>query len=45
MTPSNRLFYLALPPSVFKPVTTMLKVRNKDEDMNKKTFKPWTEGG
>ena len=24
--PSNRLFYLALPPSVFKPVTTMLKV-------------------
>jgi len=23
--PSNRLFYLALPPSVFKPVTTMLK--------------------
>merc|ERR1712066_74297 len=25
--PSNRLFYLALPPSVFKPVTTMLKVR------------------
>lgn len=23
--PSNRLFYLALPPSVFKPVTSMLK--------------------
>ena len=23
---SNRLFYLALPPSVFKPVTSMLKV-------------------
>ena len=25
---ANRLFYLALPPSVFKPVTSMLKVRN-----------------
>ena len=24
---ANRLFYLALPPSVFKPVTSMLKVR------------------
>ena len=23
---ANRLFYLALPPSVFKPVTSMLKV-------------------
>ena len=23
---NNRLFYLALPPSVFKPVTTMIKV-------------------
>ena len=25
---ANRLFYLALPPSVFKPVTSMLKVRS-----------------
>ena len=25
---ANRLFYLALPPSVFKPVTCMLKVRS-----------------
>ena len=25
---ANRLFYLALPPSVFKPVTSMLKVTN-----------------
>ena len=24
---ANRLFYLALPPSVFKPVTSMLKVK------------------
>ena len=34
MTPYNRLFYLALPPSVFKPVTTMLKVRKDNADKN-----------
>ena len=37
LTPRNRLFYLALPPSVFKPVTTMLKVGRDDADKN--TFK------
>ena len=36
--PSNRLFYLALPPSVFKPVTTMLKVRKDDADKTRKVL-------
>ena len=43
--PSNRLFYLALPPSVFKPVTTMLKVRKDDADKTRKVLKRRTEGG
>ena len=50
MTPCNRLFYLALPPSVFKPVTTMLKVRKDNADKedfktSKLCIKPWTKGG
>ena len=43
--PSNRLFYLALPPSVFKPVTTMLKVRKDDADKTSKVLKRRAEGG
>ena len=41
---ANRLFYLALPPSVFKPVTSMLKVRmlNFGIRSNLKANKPFS---